>query len=67
MTVADEVALELREMQKIGIPVTAEQLAYPHLHAAEMEEYRSGLKINEIADFVRDLVAMDAPREPSNE
>jgi hypothetical protein len=54
-SVAAEVTKELQEMQKLGVPVTAKQLAYPGAHPEEMAEYRVNMKISEIADLVREL------------
>lgn len=56
MNTVEQVKLELAEMKKIGIRVSAKALAYPEAHAEEIEEYRqNGMSISEIADLVGDL------------
>ena len=50
------VVLELQELKKLGIRVTAAQLAYPLSHIKEIAEYDvNGMSISEIADLVRDI------------
>jgi hypothetical protein len=57
-SVSDQVIKELTELKKLGIRVTAKQLAYPSDHPAEMEEYRVSMTISEIADLVLDLAQL---------
>lgn len=57
MTVADQVVQALKALACIGIKATPAQLAYPLANAEEMIEYRqNGMKIDEIADMVREIV-----------